>query len=389
MLGFTGAGTREYTISSQAEEVVKFTKVVVDPLDVLPGYNQTFTAYVSSPNGITNVTTVTELDNSTLNLDLELQGDGSWSAMWTVYDTHTTTYRTTFIAWDTLGNSASVDLTWTDSCQLQITHGAPVSHIYTSCSSGEGFVAGVDGGSLIIDADRTLTIDANSFFAFNQGESITITESGAKIVATSGGSFGNAYLFFTDSDGDNYAISTGLTKSSSSSLEGYIRASSGSLLGTTDCNDSNLGDWILRYTDSDGDTHCPNSLKTCVGNDAGYRDSCTSYNDCCDTDSRARPDQTSYFNTSRTGGCSGLAYDFDCDDQQTGQWGTLGACEECEEIWNDEPECMDVGIGDVGWDNVGVPVCGVSDYYITEPGWCNQYCENTNCADEQRAQACR
>ena len=41
-LGFKGAGRKEYSISSQSEDVVKIKKAIVDPLDVLPGDNQTF-----------------------------------------------------------------------------------------------------------------------------------------------------------------------------------------------------------------------------------------------------------------------------------------------------------------------------------------------------------
>ncbi len=54
---------------------------------------------------IVNVTTTTQLDNSTLNLDLEKIDEYEennetieiWSANWTVNDVHAITYRTTIV----------------------------------------------------------------------------------------------------------------------------------------------------------------------------------------------------------------------------------------------------------------------------------------------------
>ncbi|MDP3992546.1 MAG: hypothetical protein Q8P79_03520 [Nanoarchaeota archaeon] len=207
LLGFSGAGMKEYSISSQSGDIVKFSKATVDPLDVLPGDNQTFTVIVYSPNGIIDVTSITELDNSILNLDfMKISDDGAgtstWSVSWIVNDTHTIEYTTEITATDSEGNSGSVTLTWTDSCQSQITpHGADRT-LSTSCTTGVNGVDGIDAGSLTIATGVTLTIDSGSRFIFNQGKSITVTASGAKIVSTSTGSFGNGYLYYFDSDGD-------------------------------------------------------------------------------------------------------------------------------------------------------------------------------------------
>ena len=59
---------------------------------------------------------------------------------------------------------------------------------------------------------------------------------------------------------------------------------SGSALGSGDCDDTGATKWQNRYTDADSDTYCPNSDQTCVGDDAGYVDSCTTYTDCNDGD---------------------------------------------------------------------------------------------------------
>jgi len=107
LLGFTGAGRREYSISSQSEDVVKIKKAIVDPVDVLPGDNQTFTVHVYSPYGIISVTSITELDNSILNLDFEkineyVENDETmeiWSVNWTVDDTHVKSTRMPLKIW--------------------------------------------------------------------------------------------------------------------------------------------------------------------------------------------------------------------------------------------------------------------------------------------------
>ncbi|KKL10893.1 hypothetical protein LCGC14_2551260, partial [marine sediment metagenome] len=142
-LGFKGAGRKEYSISSQSEDIIKISKAIVDPLDVLPGDNQTFTVHVSSPNGISTVTSMTELDDSTLDLDFEhISGDNGseeiWSASWIVNDVHGITYRTTIVATDSEGNSDSVTLTWTDSCQSLIAfsdHGIATKAIESTCTT--------------------------------------------------------------------------------------------------------------------------------------------------------------------------------------------------------------------------------------------------------------
>ncbi len=269
-LGFTGSGMKEYSFSSQSEEIVKFIKAIVNPLDVLPGDNQTFTVEVSSPNGIDTVTSITELDNSILNLDFEhISGDGgsteTWSVSWIVNDTHTIEYRTKITATDLAGNQNSVTLTWTDSCQSLITHGID-STISTSCTTEVDAIAGIDGGSLTIAADRTLTIESGSTFIFNQGQSIIITASGAQIVSTSTGSFGNGDLYYTDADVDSHAPNSVLSIGS-----GGVRAKDA--LSTTDCNDGNNNVYqnvAGLANDADFDGHYIGSVSTqCVGVSAG------------------------------------------------------------------------------------------------------------------------
>ena len=398
-LGFEGAGRKEYSISSQSEDVVKIKKAIVDPLDVLPGDNQTFTIHVYSPYGIINVTTTTELDNSILNLDLQEIGEDEsgnqiFSATWVVNDVHAITYRTTIVAIDAEGNSDSVTLTWTDSaCQDQIAfsdHGMATKTISTTCNTGVSAIGGVDGSNIVIGAGVNLIIDSNAQFIFNQGKSITITAAGASITVTGTGSFGNGDLYYTDADGDDYISGTSASLLVGSG-SGRVRASSGSLLGTNDCGDGDGNVWTYGYGyDGDNDGYGTSSY--------GCNNGATNYDatlgtDCCDTDSDAKPTQTAWFTDARSGGCSGLAFDYNCDDVEEKQRTHYGGlCQSCDEVWNDESECMEVEpMGDWGWVAVSAPACGASDDYVDDFGWCGpgSACQNIGCLEVWITQACR
>ena len=87
--GHIGEGLYSITVSGNPGIYPEFKSASVDPLDVLPGDNQTFTTTVYSPYEVVNVTTITQLDNEILNLPLEkISDDGSgtstWSATWIV-----------------------------------------------------------------------------------------------------------------------------------------------------------------------------------------------------------------------------------------------------------------------------------------------------------------
>jgi len=340
-LGYSGAGEMEYgPFSSDTPQLPEFKKAIVNPLDVLPGDNQTFTAHVYSPYGVINVTSVTELDNSTLYLDFEKIDEYTednktieiWFASWIVNDTHTIEYRTHVTAIDSEGNSNLITLTWTDSCQSQLTHGANDA-LTTSCSTGTNVDVGLDGGSLTINSGVTLTIDSGATWAFNSGKSIFPI---GKI--TVNGQIKKGNLFYTDSDGDSYTPNAVMTFSTSSSLPGYVRAQN--LLGN------------------------PTSPQ----------------NDCYDSNSDARPGQLTYFFVHRGDG----SFDYNCDTWEIANATSLGECNDC---WvSDICETIQ---GSRGW--WSVPNCGDTAWFVTASGRCGtiRNCEVTNCLEEQRQQACK
>jgi hypothetical protein len=328
-------GKVEYgPFSSDIPKLPEFKRAIVDPLDVLPGDNQTFTVHVYSPHGVINVTTTTQLDNSILDLDLQEigeDGDGNqiFSATWIVNDVHTITYRTHITAIDSEGNENKIELTWTDSCQSLITHGS-TSTITSSCSTGSSTVAGLDGGNLIIQGGQTLTIDSGATWVFNSGYSITVDGT-----ITVNGEIKKANLYIIDYDVDGHAPST-----TSLSLSGSTRAK-----------------------------------------DA------TGWNDCCDSDGNARPGQTNYF-TNQRATCGG--YDFNCVDGEEKQYTRLdGECMVCYSY--DYPFCP-ASRGDTGWTGAS-PACGQSSTYVSNRGICDMgdgECDPVvACSSGSRTQGCR
>ena len=203
--GFRDAGTTEYNVDPGSEEdLPTFSRVIIDPLDVHIGQTQTFTAYVGSPYNVTNVTTVTELDNETLYLDLVLQQDGSWSASWQVYDTHEITYWTTFIATDAAGNENNMTLTWTDptDCGTYLSQGQ-ASTITGDCTLTTNEIDGLDHAKLTIGSSATVILNSGSTLVYTNGYSLQID--GRIVKSASGAAIRKGYIGFTDADGDGYA----------------------------------------------------------------------------------------------------------------------------------------------------------------------------------------
>ena len=303
-LGYSGAGKVEYgPFSSDIPKLPEFRKAIVDPLDVLPGDNQTFTVHVYSPNSVINVTSMTELDNSTLNLNFEkiseYEENGEtieiWSVSWIVNDVHTTTYRTAITARDSSGNENTIELTWTDSCQSIINHGGDVT-LSQSCTSTT--VDGLDGGSLTIASGVTLTIGSGTTWGFNSGKTITVDGT-----ITVNGQIKKGNLYYTDADGDGYAPNSDLSFGS-----GDKRASSGNILGFSDCKDTGSGAVYVSttstttasdndndgYTDTSGANNCRGTLASTITGRTYYRDTSGGFswlidsqrlgtNDCVDT----------------------------------------------------------------------------------------------------------
>lgn len=363
-LGYKGVGKREYgPFSSDVLKLPEFRRAIVDPLDVLPGDNQTFTVHVYSPSGVVGVTSMTELDNSTLNLNFlkvsEYEESGEtieiWTITWVVDDVHTTTYRTTIIAIDAGGNENSITLTWTDSCQTQLTHGG-ADTLTSSCSTGS-LVDGLDGGNLIVQTGVTLTIDTGGVWAFNSGTSITVDGT-----ITVNGEIKKGNLYYTDADGDGHGPNAVLAFGS-----GGVRAKDSS--GTTDCNDANPAGvfvWWEGYgKDDDGDGYgrtafgCNNGANP-FNNTLGL--------DCYDLNANAKPGQTLFFSVHR----GDNSFDYNCDGGTETKQNTAvsSQCDTCTTFGCGGLDCCESVAGSTGWVLSSSADCGVTANFINDAGEC-------------------
>ena len=229
MHGPVGWEKADYHVSSGgSEKLPRIERIVIDPLDVKVGDNQTFIVYASSPHGVTEVTSRTELDTETLILPLEkTENENEYMATWTVYDTHTRDYRTNFTARDSAGNENTVPMSWTDPCTDINDHGQ-LKEITSACVASSG-TDGIDNGNITIRSTGSITLNGGTFIR-TPGFSM-IFDGGTLTLA--GGEVREAYLFYDDGDGDGYGGS--YDWSSSSSLSGHVRAKDAT--GEDDCND--------------------------------------------------------------------------------------------------------------------------------------------------------
>lgn len=326
----------------------KFTLALIEPRDVKLGDTQTLTVRVEDPAGVESVFAETELDHTTSRLPLRLAGgtatSGYWTNSWIVYDTHSKIYRTKFIAKNQQGETREIVLAWSDPCTPPLGGDWTVD---ASCSiSG---VTGADNGNINFTGAFTMTINTGATVVYNTAKQISLSTGSIALSGTA--EIREANLFITDGDGDTRAPSSySTTYSTAASLGGYVRRyaalstsdcndastsvwqtltcyvdadndtyTTGGAVGvckgsacnsptghqatqtTTDCNDASATVWVNRYTDADSDTYCPNSTLTCVGSQAGYRDSCTTFTDCDDTTSAKFQTLTCYLDSDSDG----------------------------------------------------------------------------------------
>ena len=177
---------------------------------------------------------------------------------------------------------------------------------------------------------------------------------GQSITATSGGSFGNGYLYYYDTDGDRYPPNGTLLKSASSSnTSGQVRG-------------------IYKVGTS------PTDPSDCYDADPATTNAENAY-----------PGQTSYYTTVR----GDSSYDYDCDSGvETKQYTTIGTKRVC--TWSGS--CSETTAGVVGYET-SAPACGASGtYYLSFGTVCTHptrnieaECISDNTVSESRTQSCR
>jgi hypothetical protein len=249
----------------QAKEVwPKIVQATIDPIDVYVGQTQSLSIVIQSQAPIASVVAQIETDHGVKVLPLVLVGptaaadllpvrfvvddnnhlafvDSSrslakagislakadeppkltYSAKWTVEDTHHKTYRTTFVVKDSEGNKNSITLAWSDACSIPDTGNWTMGSDCTlpAAFPAEGSVDGVDNGNATIA--HTLTL-AGANFVFNSGKSISVTT--GHIAISSGGQILKTNLWREDADNDQYKSSAEYAADASSTLGVGVRA---------------------------------------------------------------------------------------------------------------------------------------------------------------------
>jgi len=194
------------SISSSQSADPKFVHADINPLHVYVGQTQTLSVTLQSSAPVTSVTATTKLDNQTLTLNLtesgvDSNGNPIYSTSWTVFDTHVTTYNTTFTATNSAGQSNSITLAWSDPC-TGVGRGVD-STLGANCTVSA--VDGLDGGNLTIPGGTTLTLNSGAKWVWNPGKSITVN---GAIAINGTATMEKGYLFYSGSTNDTAVSST-------------------------------------------------------------------------------------------------------------------------------------------------------------------------------------
>lgn len=94
-------GKQEFTIMSGQGNIPKGTKIVADPLDSPKGTEQTIDFTLTSPADVDSVNLKVDTDNQSKTYPMTLKSgdnkDGTWTATWTMADSHENNFAMYFI----------------------------------------------------------------------------------------------------------------------------------------------------------------------------------------------------------------------------------------------------------------------------------------------------
>jgi hypothetical protein len=301
-----GQAKRQVTLPQDSEFIVsgntassgiRFIEGSIKPLDVHVGDTQNFRIVVTSPNGIKRVVAEIETDKGINEVELTREGmisildthpnpyvvspkDNSlqilsdkelaqarekeyeqelaskhgdkvnaaqgekevWTGSWVVKDTHNKNYITTFVAYDSAGNSEKMSLAWSDLCVINLKGNWSTASTVDGCTIDTASTDGVENGNVEIKEGKNLNISNGANFVWNDGKAITIRQ-GAKITINTGAKLVQAYLYVPDNDNDRHSLPWALGQQiysvGTSTPSGYN--SRNIIIGLDDCCDNNQG----------------------------------------------------------------------------------------------------------------------------------------------------
>jgi hypothetical protein len=142
------------------------------------------------------------------------------------------------------------------------------------------------------------------------------------------------------------------------------------------------------FLDDDGDTFGAGTAKFC--GTLAPRGYVSTGGDCCDNDTRVRPNQTGYYSTPQA--CDG-GYDYNCDSVPTRLYTAAFACRQSGTCGNTDIDCS----GTTGWVSLFAPNCGdPAATYVLSCGTASPICiggcpgcQRCVSSTVSRLQACR
>jgi len=434
-------GDFQFSVASAADKPIRFVSGEINPPDVHVGDQQALKIVLTSANGVARVVAQIGTDHGVKILELKktsdmatnglpasplyspdgktfaLRGAGTssagtdpfinaadasdfpkeaWEGNWTVADTHDTYYNTTFVAYDTKGNSNQLVLAWSDMCGLPTNGTGTLSQ---NCAATG--VDGVDNGDLDLN-NKQLTL-VSGVLAWNPGRSIKID--GGTIIATSTGQMKQVYLCYTDADGDHYPAGGAFT-SAAADCGGGSSVRKDTLISTAiDCNDGDGSKYQYwdGYPDADNDGYSVTGVSlvhnaVCGGSTfpigLGYA-STYQPGDCHDDNSHYNPASTGGYTSTIFGGTQTDHpgdWDFNCDGSVTKVYNTIGVRGTCSSSGAPGYYCSESG-QTTGWAVATVPACGATAGIWTA-GECSDYngsgntCPSFPPASRNQTQAC-
>ena len=301
-------GPVTYEIAQAATALPAFAQATIDPANVSVGQVQHFIIVTDDPNPVVSVVAEIQTDHGTTTVPLVSKGAPSLSMLvprtvavgatgslaliaptkeaplvadaalghngtvnassgnvalaattneteftgqWTVHDTHTARYQTTFIAKDSAGNVNSVTLQWTDPCPFAsvANYAGGTSTITATCEIYNTAdrpaldlspVDGPENGNLSITGG-TLIIDDQATLVMNSGYSISLGGGSLALTSSPPSPAGQVILgqdmCGTDNDGDGYIGGSSWSYGAACSSMTSRKNLTGGLL---DCNDNDL-----------------------------------------------------------------------------------------------------------------------------------------------------
>jgi hypothetical protein len=392
-------GSVTFQVAQAAAQLPGFVQATIDPANAAVGQVQHFVIVTNDSNPVTSVVAEITTDHKTVTVPLVSQGapavsilvphtvtvdasdrlallasaagdtggdlgaanidqgqhvanaatanDTEFTGQWTVEDTHTARYTTTFVAKDSAGNTNSVTLGWTDPlCPFSNSnnYSGGTSTVSSSCTmpsntAGVSAVDGPENGNLVVSGGGTsLTISNGASLVINSGYGISFSGGASLLIVSGGQILLGQDMCGTDNDGDGYIAQNGwVATTTCGAMTSRVNISSTDSFG--DCNDNNpnVNPGQTAYFGTPTTTNINSSTGLYDGGGE------VNFNYNCGPTVTEYYTATTTMQCGSTPGCSGSSYS--CNNTQSGSagWGTvlgypvLGSAPACgvSSTWND------------------------------------------------------